>query len=63
MKSLEKHTEKEKSTALSIPRQSPIQVLTGLYVAYMRWSDDNRMFQRDMAVDNFECITLWYKSI
>ena len=40
-------------TTPSIPRRSPIQVLTGLYAAWLRWSDENRYFQRDMAVNNY----------
>ena len=37
---------KMKSTALGIPRRSPIQVLTEPDVAY-----EDRCFQRSMAVD------------
>ena len=43
--------EVKKPTAPGIPRRSPIQVLTGLDAAWLRWSDENRYFQRDMAVD------------
>ena len=42
---------KKKSTARGIPRRSPIQVLTSPDVAWLRWSDENRYFQRGMAVD------------
>ncbi|KAH3719638.1 hypothetical protein DPMN_062488 [Dreissena polymorpha] len=38
-------------TASDIPRRSPIQVLAELDVALLRWSDENRCVQRDMAVD------------
>ena len=41
----------EKSTAPGIPKQSPIQVLTGLDIAWLQWSDENWYFQCDMAVD------------
>ena len=37
-------------TAPSIPTRWPIQVLTGLHVAWLRWSDENRSIQRGMAV-------------
>ena len=50
-----KEGKKEKeamSTALGIPRRSPIQVLTEPDVAYLRGSDENRCFQRGMAVDD-----------
>ncbi len=39
-------------TALGIPRRSPIQVLAEPDVAWLRWSDENRYFQRGMAVGN-----------
>ena len=42
----------KKPTAPGVPRRSPIQVLTRLDVAWLRWSDENRYVQRDMAVDN-----------
>ena len=38
------------TTALGVPRRSPIQVLTKLNVAWLQWSDENWYFQRDMAV-------------
>ena len=44
---------KEKSlmpTAPSVPRRSPIQVLTGLNIAWLQWSDENWYVQCDMAV-------------
>ena len=41
----------QKSTAPSIPKRSPIQVLTGPDVALLRGSDENRCIQRGMAVD------------
>ena len=37
-------------TAPSVPRRSPIQVLTRLNVAYLQWSDENWGIQHDMAV-------------
>ena len=40
------------STALGITRRSPIQVLTEPDVASLRGSDENRCFQRGMAVDD-----------
>ena len=46
-------TKKEKSlmpTAPSVPRRSPIQVLTGLNIAWLQWSDENWYVQCDMAV-------------
>ena len=46
-----KKKKKKKSTARGIPRRSPIQVLTSPDVAWLRWSDENRYFQRGMAVD------------
>ena len=40
------------STALGIPRRSPIQVLTEPDFASLRGSVENRCFQRGMAVDD-----------
>ena len=40
------------STALGVPWRSPIQVLTEPDVASLRGSDENRCFQRGMAVDD-----------
>ena len=40
------------STALGIPRRSPIQVLTEPDVASLRGSDEIRCFQRGMTVDD-----------
>ena len=37
-------------TAPSVPRRSPIQVLTGLNIAWLQWSDENWYVQCDMAV-------------
>ena len=51
MKKRKKKKKKKKSTARGIPRRSPIQVLTSPDVAWLRWSDENRYFQRGMAVD------------
>ena len=50
-KKKKKKKRKKKSTARGIPRRSPIQVLTSPDVAWLRWSDENRYFQRGMAVD------------
>ena len=52
---------KRESTAPGIPRRSPIQVLTGLDAAWLRWSDENRYFQRDMAVDNYHIFSHLFK--
>ena len=41
---------KGKPTAPSVPRRSPIQVLTGLNIAWLQWSDENWYVQCDMAV-------------
>ena len=51
----------QKVYSTRFPRRSPIQVLTGLDVAELRWSDENRCFQRDMAVDNKTSIFNIYK--
>ena len=45
----------KKPTAPGVPRRSPIQVLTWPNVAWLRWSDENRYFQRGMAVDKDKC--------
>ena len=37
-------------TTLGIPRRSPIQVLTRLDAAWLRWSDENRYIQHGMVV-------------
>ena len=41
---------KKMPTASSVPRRSPIQVLTGLNIAWLQWSDENWYVQCDMAV-------------
>ena len=40
----------KKPTTPGIPRRSPIQVLTGPYAAWLRWSDENRYIQHGMVV-------------
>ena len=40
----------KKPTTPSIPKRSPIQVLTRPYVDLLRWSDENRCIQRGMVV-------------
>ena len=45
---------KRKPTALSIPRRSPIQVLTQPDVALLQGSDENWCVQRGVAVDIFK---------
>ena len=42
---------KKISSARGVPKRSPIKVLTTPDVAWLRWSDENRYFQRGMAVD------------
>ena len=34
----------------NFPRRSPIQVLAGLDLAWLRWADEKRYVQGDMAV-------------
>ena len=41
----------KRPTAPSIPRRSPIQVLTRPEAAWLLWSDENRYVQLSMAVD------------
>ena len=42
------------SVAPGIPSRSPIQVLTMLDAAQLRWSNEYRGLQRDLAVDTFQ---------
>ena len=49
---IEQTSTKYLSTTRGVPKRSPIQVLTTPDVAWLRWSDENRYFQRGMAVDN-----------
>ena len=62
---------KKMPTASSVPRRSPIQVLTGLNIAWLQWSDENWYVQCDMAVgekytklvsiywNNYACLFLY----
>ena len=48
-------------TAPSVPRRSPIQVLTGHNIASLQWSDENWYVQCDMAVgENYIVILYLY---
>ena len=51
-------------TTLGIPRRSPIQVLTRLDAAWLRWSDENRYIQRDMVVGNSKDLRseFWFRN-
>ncbi len=46
--------------SLRVPDWSPTSVLTELNVAWLRWSDEKRYFQRDM---NLACKTMWFLGI
>ena len=51
----------KKPTTPGIPRRSPIQVLTGPYAAWLRWSDENRYIQHGMVVGEIMLKVILFK--